>query len=422
MQQIFNDVACTVCGCVCDDLQLTVDGSELVEVRRACRLAEPWFATLRAASTRPTATISGQPAAFDEAVARAVEILHAATKPLIYGLSRSSTAGQRAAIALAEQLGATIDTPGSSNPAATLALHTIGTSTCSLGEVRNRADLVIFWRADPLITHPRHLERYSAAPCSEFLPNGRADRKLIVVDSQPTETAAAADEFLAIESGNALVFIETLKKLVSGEELGTPDNSGLSLAQIEQLAAQMKSCRYGALFFDVGQGTNDESRVVEALLSLVRDLNKSTRFTAHYLPSSSGLTGAETVLCWQTGFPFAVNFASGFPRFHREDYSANQLLERGEVDACVVVGSETVGKLSAAAQHALHSVNTITLDYPNVESALAGTVQFTAAVYGIHTPGTAYRMDGVPIPLRKYIDTTYPTDETVLNTLAARLK
>ena len=41
MPQIFSDVACTVCGCVCDDLRVTVSGNRISHVEGACKLAEP---------------------------------------------------------------------------------------------------------------------------------------------------------------------------------------------------------------------------------------------------------------------------------------------------------------------------------------------------------------------------------------------
>jgi hypothetical protein len=37
------------------------------------------------------------------------------------------------------------------------------------------------------------------------------------------------------------------------------------------------------------------------------------------------------------------------------------------------------------------------------------TVRFTTAVYGIHRPGTAYRRDERPIPLRAFLPTGYPS-------------
>jgi formylmethanofuran dehydrogenase subunit B len=48
-------------------------------------------------------------------------------------------------------------------------------------------------------------------------------------------------------------------------------------------------------------------------------------------------------------------------------------------------------------------------------------VQFTTAIYGVHAPGTAYRMDEVPIPLRKVLDTHYPTDAEVLGAIEGQL-
>jgi formylmethanofuran dehydrogenase subunit B len=128
------------------------------------------------------------------------------------------------------------------------------------------------------------------------------------------------------------------------------------------------------------------------------------------------------VLTWQTGFPFAVNFATGYPRFDPQKYATEGLLERGEVDACVLVGSQAVQTLSQAAQANLKKIPTISLDYPNADPGLSATMQFTTAIYGIHVAGTAYRMDGISIPLRKLLPTEYPSDDEVLDRIAARLK
>ena len=78
------------------------------------------------------------------------------------------------------------------------------------------------------------------------------------------------------------------------------------------------------------------------------DLNDFTRFTARRLRIPGDVTGADAVLCWLTGFPFAVNLARGYPRYNPGEYSANELLERGEVDACLLVGSEACRRSVAA--------------------------------------------------------------------------
>jgi formylmethanofuran dehydrogenase subunit B len=64
---------------------------------------------------------------------------------------------------------------------------------------------------------------------------------------------------------------------------------------------------------------------------------------------------------------------------------------------------------------------TIVLD-PSVETQdFTPTVLFRTAVYGIHRPGTAYRMDEVPIPLKAVLPTELPADAEVLTALVQRI-
>jgi formylmethanofuran dehydrogenase subunit B len=420
MPQVFSDIACTVCGCVCDDLQVTVEGDRIVEARRACRLAEPWFAALSQSLERPAAVVEGEAVSLDAALLRAAEILRSSRAPLVWGLNRSSTAGVRAAVALAERLGGVVDTTSSCHSAATRAMQVVGQSTCSLGEVRNRADLVIFWGADPTTNHPRHLERFSAEPAGLFVPRGRADRTLVVVDSEETATSRLADTFIRIPRDNDFEMAEALRQLLHGDELTALTDVDVPTAQLRELLERMKSCQYGALFFGAGQGDRGRA-MVESLLQLTTELNKSTRFTAHYLPKSGGTVGAETALTWLTGFPLAISFAAGYPKYDPIQFAANYLLENSLIDACVLVGSEGVTELTATAQAKLQQLPVICLDYPISKPNVAATVQFTTAIYGVHAPGTAYRMDGIPIPLRQLVPTNYPTDHDVLSAIAARL-
>jgi formylmethanofuran dehydrogenase subunit B len=422
--QIFSDVACTVCGCVCDDLRLTFSGPRLSHVEGACRLAEPWFASLAEPPTRPPAHVDRQPVPVARAVERAAEILRDCRAPLVWGLSRSSTAGQRAAVLLAEQIGATIDTTASvCHGPSIMAIQQVGESTCTLGEVRNRADLVIFWGANPAESHPRHFERYSVDALGLFVPRGRADRHVIVIDSETTATSRLADTFVKIPQDADFEVIWAIRQLLRGNELPSTFDVGVSHQQLQQLSEQMAGCRYGAVFFGLGLARRSIGHAnVEALLALVADLNDFTRFTARRLRIPGDVTGADAVLCWMTGYPFAVNLARGFPRYNPGEYSANDLLELGEVDACVLVGSEPCRDLSPRAQRRLEQIPTIALDYPNAEPSIEATVQFTTAIYGIHAPGTAYRMDEVPIPLRRLIPSSYPSDDEILDAIAARLK
>jgi formylmethanofuran dehydrogenase subunit B len=415
-----RDVACTICGCVCDDLTVSIRDNRIVGVQPSCPLAEPWFLALGNAPAA-AARIAGRSAPLDAAVAAAADLLRYSRAPLIYGLSRSSTEGQRAAVRLADRLGGTIDTTASRcHGPSIVALQQVGESTCSLGEVRNRCDLVVFWGSNPVQSHPRHLERYSGDVAGLFVPRGRRDRFLVVVDTEPTATARQADLFLQIEPGADFEALWTLRMLVRG--LAIPGESracGAAREQLASLAQRMKSCRSGIVFFGLGltRHARGGHHAVEALLRLVTDLNRHTRFYARRMRIPGDVAGADSVLCWQTGFPFSVNLARGYPRYGPGEYSANELLERREVDACVIVGSESLARLSPAAWDSLRELPSIVLDYPHAECPFLPHVAFTTAIYGVHAPGTAYRMDETPIPLKRFLASDLPTDGQVLRAI-----
>lgn len=158
-----------------------------------------------------------------------------------------------------------------------------------------------------------------------------------------------------------------------------------------------------------------------ALLLLVRDLNDYTRFCARRMRIPGDVTGADMVLAWQTGYPFSVNFARGYPRYNPDEFSAQGMLEREEVDACLLVGSEGASRFSERAAAYLRCIPTIVLDYPTFESLIVPTIRFTTAVYGVHRTGTAYRMDGIPMPLRAFLPSDYPSDCDLLQMIEEQI-
>ncbi|MCA9230981.1 MAG: formylmethanofuran dehydrogenase subunit B [Planctomycetales bacterium] len=415
--QSFENVACTVCGCVCDDLRLLVDRGSIVAAEHACSLSEPWLLAQTSADDFSTQA-DGKAVSFAEAVAAAADVLRRSRAPLIYGLSTSSTPGQRAACRLADLLGATIDTTASTCHAPSIiAVQSVGESTSSLGEVKNRADMVVYWGSNPLKSHPRHIERYVEAS-GMFVPGGRADRFLVVVDCQRTATSDIADQFLQVDPGTDFEVLWALRMILKGATPSEDIVGGVPLQQLIQLAQTMRTCRYGAMFFGLGLTKASVPHVnVEALLRLVTDLNSHTRWIARRMRIPGDVAGADSVLCWQTGFPFSVSFARGYPRYNPGEYTANNLLERGEVDSVMLVGCEGVEKLSSLARQRLSQIPTIVLANRSNVGDLASSVQFTTAIYGVHRAGTAYRMDEVPIPLRPVLESRLPSDEEVIDAI-----
>lgn len=418
-----EEVACTMCGCVCDDLKVRTENGHVLELVNACELSEPWLSQQSSAGMQPV-VLKGEPRELEAGIQAAVELLNDSTAPLIYGLSRSATPGQRAAVRLADRLGATIDTSASTCHAPSImALQRVGESTSSLGEARNRSDLVIYWGSNPVKSHPRHMERLVDSP-GLFVPDGRSGRHVVVVDVERTETAELADSFVQVERGQDFELLWVLRALVKGRPIDPQSQvAGVAWEQIEQLAERMKSCRYGVIFFGIGITHGSIPHItIEALLQLVTDLHRYTRFTARRMRVHGDVAGADSVLCWQTGYPFSVNLAQGYPRYNPGEYTAINLLERREVDAAVFVGTDGLDKFTPEAFEAIREIPTIVLESPLRPVQWEPTLRFRTSIYGIHRFGTAYRMDETPIPLRPFLTSPLPSDEDILSRIGDQIE
>jgi len=109
--RIVEHATCTFCGCVCDDMKLTVDldTHRITKAENACVLGRAWFAE-HTVEDRPAALIDGKEATVEAAVEEAARILTEARFPITYGLSDTTCEAQREAVAIADLIHGTIDT------------------------------------------------------------------------------------------------------------------------------------------------------------------------------------------------------------------------------------------------------------------------------------------------------------------------
>ncbi len=424
--RIVEDATCTFCGCVCDDIELHVQGQQIVEAKRACVLGKSWFLNHHV-EDRPSCLIQGQPASVEEGVRRAAEILVQARYPHVYGLSDTTSEAQRVAVSIADWIGGNVDTTTSvCHGPSGMAFQGVGEVTCSLGEVTNRGDLIVFWGSNPAESHPRHFTKYSLMPKGMFVPRGRKDRTCVVVDVRRTKSAKAADIFIQIKPRRDFEALWTLRALAKGLPLDPQqvlDDTGVPLETWDDLVRRMKQARFGVIFFGMGLTmTRGKHLNSEALLALTRDLNAYTRFVCKPNRGHGNVTGADNVVSWRTGFPFGVNLSRGYPRFNPGEYTTADVLARGEADAALIVASDPMSNFSQAARDHLARIPYIALDPKETPTTRAATVAFTTAAYGINVPGTVYRMDDVPIPLRPAFESPHPSDLEVLQGIERHIK
>jgi formylmethanofuran dehydrogenase subunit B len=372
-----ESLICAGCALLCDDV--TTDGARL---EPECALGDAWLADRTAsAGDAPDATIAGAPADRGTAIAHAAALLRDARRPLVHGFAAATIEDARAAVTLADRLGAIVAAgplaaPWPGAPAFPLR----GSSTATLGEIRDRSQLVIVWHEDPETTHPRLLQRLGfGADGSPTRVDG--PRTLVVVADRETATSRRAD--LAVD--------------------WPPDRDVETLAELFERFEDVRHATiiYGAT---LAAGVGGQRREL-ALHELVRRLSHGRHVVTLSLPGTTGIRSAGDVLAWQTGYAGTVDLASGHPELLTV---TDPLIEHQRIDLMLCVEDDPGV-----------AVPTIMLS-PRAEPD-AAEVWIRTAPAGVAAAGTMHRLDGVPLtlspPLRSTSPTAAPTAATVLDDL-----
>ncbi len=378
-------VTCLGCGCACDDITVVVRRGRIAEAKQACSLGVSWFGD---GSVTDEIRVRGRTAKLERAVDEAVEILGGPTRALVYLAGDVSCEVQRETVAIADRLQGSIDSVAATAAASVLAAQRRGRAGTTLGEMRERADVIVFWGVDPAARYPRYVSRYA---------NGLSDRRVIAVDVGARRGPPDADARVTIAEDEEIDALGAMRAAVQGHAAG-----GDGVRAAIDLAGQLTRGRYVVLVVDAepAAGPGDPDRA-EALMTLAQTLNGPTRCALSTLRGGGNRSGADAVLTWQTGFPFAVDFAGGAPAY-RPHAGAAELLARGEVDAALVVGSPAT--VPADVARGLAQVSTVAVGPRASSAAFQPAVVVDTGVAGIHEGGTAFRMDDVPLPLRPALE------------------
>ena len=148
-------------------------------------------------------------------------------------------------------------------------------------------------------------------------------------------------------------------------------------------------------------------------------MNGSIRAALTLLRGGGNRSGADAVLTSQAGYPAAIDFSRGFPRYRPFDGSASARLANGQVDAAAVIGS--AAGVPAELVTALTAVPFVAIG-PRATAGPWATARASVdtAVAGIHEQGVALRMDDVPLPLGAPLDGV-PSTQAITRALRERI-
>jgi formylmethanofuran dehydrogenase subunit B len=357
-----------------------------------------------------------QPEAAIEEMARR---LSNARQPLIYLAPEITCEAQRQSIALADLLSGVLDGVTSDEALPfLLAGQARGRASATLGEVRNRADLVVFWGVDTGNRFPRFAERYAPDPAGVHVPDGRRSRTVVAVDVGDRRGPDDADSRLAIAEGDEVGALTTLAAALASTATDTLTGDANT---IERLASLMRAAHYVVIVAEasVAPAVRDAAQRAEALVSLSLAVNDATRGALVPLRTGGNRAGAEAVATSQTGYPLAVDFRRGYPRYDPWAGRASALLSEGNVDVVLVVGALTGAPENVMSL--LSRVTTLAIGPRASEHRLTSvSASIDTGVPSIHEGGTVLRMDDVPLPVRGEISGP-PTTEAITRALCERI-
>ncbi len=453
---VIQSITCPICGCLCDDIEVTVENNEVVKIKNGCAVCEAKFLGYKGEHRIKTPLMRKDgklvPVSMDEAVHAAAEVLANANYPILYGWSSTSSEAQRVGVELTEEIGGIMDnTAVVCHGPSILGVQEVGIPTATLGQIRHRADLVIYWGCDPWSAHPRHLERYTSFTEGRFersewkaymqklkagagrkklasaarsgLAKGptpkpqacyvggkppelsKGGRKLIVVDVRKSMTAEMADYFMQVEPNRDYEVMQALRALVKDQELDVDQVGGVPVEYLQEVADALVSCEFGVIFFGMGLTQSaGKFRNIEVAIQLVRDLNARTKFMIMPMRGHFNVTGADVVQAWQTGYPYGVDFSLGYPTYNPGETTCTDVLLRDELDASLVIAADPGSNFPKNAVKNMVKHPLIVIDPHLNATAMLGDIVFPAAFVGIEVDGTAYRMDHVPLPLHKVVE------------------
>lgn len=427
-ETIYNNVVCCFCGCICDDIEVKVENGKVISVKNACAIGMAKLLNYNKERVyKPMVRKNGKmvEVSLNEALEIAAKILAEAKYPLIYGWSSTSNEAMRIGVYLTELTGGIVDnTSVCCHGPTILGTQQAGVVKATLGQIKNRADLIVYWGCNPVYAHPRHTLRYSAMSKGRYV-KGRKERKIVVIDVRPTPTSKIADMFIHIKPGMDYELITALRMAVKEHTIETPVVAGIPREKILELADILRSAKFGVIFLGMGLTmTVGKGRNLEEAIKLVQDLNEWTKFVLLAMRGHYNVTGTNEVIVWLTGYPYAVDFMLGYPRHNPGITSSTDVLVRGDVDAALIVASDPASHFPREAVKHLAKIPLIVVDPRWSPTASLADVFIPTAYVGIECEGTVYRMDGVPLRVKKLVDPPpgILSDEEVLKKLVEKVE
>jgi formylmethanofuran dehydrogenase subunit B len=330
------------------------------------------------------------------------------------------------------------------------ALQDRGGFTCTLSEVRNRADLIVCVGIDPTRLVPDFFERCGFG---EAVPGAPAKRTVVFLQSRDTggqredgreqqceqqrvggadETGASAEagvagadcQVLDLKGSDLEQVLAELNAACSGRHL---PRAGADWPAIKSLAEKLQAASYAVLVYAPAHFPGaHRALLLEALGRIVKTLNKSSRAGAFALGDANGSATVSQTATWMTGLPLRTALHAGGFDHDPHRFGAARLLADGAVDGILFVSSFSASL--ALPDLSAEPPPLIVLGHPAMASRLQQQAGIEPRVFiavstpGVNAPGHLFRSDGgIVLALKPFASSSLPSVAEVAGRLLGLL-
>ena len=400
-------VTCAGCSCLCDDIEVKLEGGKITHVLHACRRGAGIFLNHQESRAKPK--VDGRVVDLDTALERAQELIKDSENLAIYGLDTTTLEAQKLAIELAEKKEAYIDDNSSFCLGDFVEMVLKGElPSTTLEDVKNNAYVIVYWGTDPYHSLSRHMSRYTYYPRGGKRQRGyEEDRFLVVIDVRKTHTAKLAKK-------NARFFevkddLEMVEAFTSALEGRAPK---IYTSDIPRVLKEMEKADFNVIFGGLGLKYGLRGNY-EPFKDLIRKLNERTG--VYFIPAGChpNMRGFNELMFEKTGH---INRYSFREQKRSDDYAFYRLLEDDAIDTALIVGTDPLNSLPLRYARKLAKINTIVVDPRITFTGEVAKVVLPSAIAGVEAGGTMVRIDGVRVELSPALKSEV-NDETILRKL-----
>ena len=414
----FDSAVCPGCGCLCEDIDLTLREDHVVQIFNSCSwglskfhlghrfLREPKHAKLVFPSRKePSGNIL--PISFDEAYKDASSLLKGAKRVVFFGLCQTTFDAQLKAVSLIKRLESLVfPSEGMLLGPFFKAIKSQPYRMATLEEIRQLATTIIFWGANPLHSCPRLSSRYAVFVAGINAPDRHIGRKVFYADPYENDMSGFAQR-IPIDVDNELERLQTLTEIIEEESFSIPKD-------LENVVRAIEASPFVAIF--VGRGIayqKDPQAMMDGLVRLCNVIQRRTPCALLPVISDFNALGLYQAFILRGIDPAESPLLKGDLQTYKP--------EDGDVLFCV--GSDPFWFFKEEQLSSIKALNlpVIAISALQNQTTHNASLVIPVAMTGIEAEGLAFRLDGVSVWLRKILPTAQPTDLSVLTAIEERI-